>query len=160
MCFSRFVWRAMFDLPRWCDYLQCHFLRSIWNGWVERFQSAGLNLKLKKYQFAQKSVAHVAHIISNKGIKPDKVKLEAVANYPTPANTKEVKQILGHSNYYRWFISGYTSIAEPLLQLLRKSSKGFSLLFLLQCSQVKAHFSTSPSLPKVYQHIYSCYWRF
>jgi len=136
-------------------------LRSIWNDWVERFRSTGLNFKLKKCQFAQKSVVHVDHIISNNGIKPDKVKFEAVANYPTLANTKEVKQILGHCNYYTWFISGYASIAQPLHQLLRNPPKALldcSLWFLLQCSQVKAHLSTSPSLPKVYRHNYSCYW--
>ena len=44
--------------------------------------------QLKKCQFAQKSVTYLGHIISDKGIKPDKVKLEAVSNYPTPTSSK------------------------------------------------------------------------
>ena len=91
----------------------------------ERFRSAGLKLKLKKCQFAQKSVTYLGRIISNKGIEPDKAKLEAVINYPKPASSKEVKQFVGLSNYYRRFIPGYARIAEPLHQLLRKNSKGF-----------------------------------
>ena len=91
----------------------------------ERFRSAGLKLKLKKCQFAQKSVTYLGHIISNKGIEPDKAKLEAVINYPKSASSKEVKQFVGLSNYYRRFIPGYARIAEPLHQFLRKNSKGF-----------------------------------
>ena len=91
----------------------------------ERFRAAGLKLKLKKCQFAQSAVTYLGHIISDKGIEPDKTKLEAVTNYPTPSSSKEVKQFIGLANYYRRFIPGYASIAEPLHQLLRKNSKGF-----------------------------------
>ena len=91
----------------------------------ERFSSTGLTLKLKKCQFAQKSVTYLGHIISDKGNEPDKAKLEVVTNYSTPASSKEVKQFIGLSNYYRRFIHGYASIADPLHQLPRKNSKGF-----------------------------------
>jgi len=133
-------------------------LKSIeWLGSVfERFWSAGLKLKLKKCQFAQKSIAYLGHIISNKGIKPDKAKLEAVADYPTPADTKEVEQFLGFSNYCRRFISGYTSIAEPLHQL-RKNSKGFHWTAVCDSSfnALKSKLTSPPVL--AYPKIYSCY---
>ena len=83
-------------------------------------------MKLKKCQFAQQSVTYLGQIISHEGIKLDTAKLEAVTNYPTPASSKEVKQFVGLSNYYRCFIPGYASITEPLHQLLRKNLKGFN----------------------------------
>ena len=48
-----------------------------------------------------------------------------MANYPAPKNSKEVKQFIGLSNYYRRFIPSYAAIAEPLHRLLCKCSKAF-----------------------------------
>lgn len=92
---------------------------------LDRLRAAGLKLQAKKCHFAQAQVTYLGHIISNKGIEPDKSKLTAVSAYPTPQSTKEVKQFMGISNYYRRFIPGYAQIAEPLHRLLRKSSKSF-----------------------------------
>ena len=92
---------------------------------LDRLRAAGLKLRAKKCHFAQEQVTYLGHIISNKGIEPDKSKLTAISAYPTPRTTKEVKQFMGISNYYRCFIPGYAQIAEPLHWLLRKSSKGF-----------------------------------
>ena len=60
----------------------------------DRLRAAGLKLKAKKCHFVQEQVTYLGHIISSKGIEPDKAKLTAVTSYPTPQNTK------GISNYY------------------------------------------------------------
>ena len=91
----------------------------------DRLRAAGLRLKPEKCHFAKTHVTYLGHIISNKGILPDQAKLTAVTNYPTPRNSKEVKQFVGLSNYYRRFIPSYAAIAEPLHRLLRKSAKAF-----------------------------------
>ena len=83
-------------------------------------------MKPAKCSFAQSHACYLGHNISSDGIEPDKAKLSAVTTYPTPRNHKEVKQFIGLSNYYRRFISCYAEIAEPLHQLLCKSSKGFN----------------------------------
>ena len=49
---------------------------------------------------------------------PDRNKTAAVVTYPTPQNSKEVRQFMGLSNYYRCFIPAYAQIAEPLHHLL------------------------------------------
>jgi len=87
--------------------------------------AAGLRLRPEKCHFAKTHVTYLGHIISRKGISPDRAKLTAVANYPAPQNNKEVKQFIGLSNYYRRFIPSYAAIAEPLHRLLCKSSKAF-----------------------------------
>ena len=45
--------------------------------------------------------------------------LEAVAKWPTPTSVKELQTFLGFVNFYRKFIRGYASIADPLYSLLR-----------------------------------------
>ena len=106
----------------------------------DRLRAAGLKLKASKCHFIQEQVTYLGHIISSEGIKPDNAKLTAVTTYPTPQNTKEVKQFMGISNYYRRFIPAYAHIAEPLHRLLRKSSKTFQWT-----EQCEASFNTLKS---------------
>ena len=114
----------------------------------DRLWAAGLELKAKKCHFMQEQVTYLGHIISNKGIVPDKAKLTAVTVYPTPQTTKEVKQFMGISNYYRNFIPSYTHIAEPLHCLLRKSYKTFN--WTKECQEsfdtLKSKLTTPPIL--------------
>ena len=93
---------------------------------LDRLRTAGLKLKSRKCHFAKKQITYLGHVISPQGVEPDEKKLAAVTAYPTPQNSKEVKQFMGLSNYYRRFISNYAQIAEPLHRLLRKSSKSFN----------------------------------
>ena len=106
----------------------------------DRLRAAGLKLKASKCHFIQEQVTYLGHIISSEGIKPDNAKLTAVTAYPTPQNTKEVKQFMGISNYYRRFIPAYARIAELLHRILRKSSKTFQWT-----EQCKASFNTFKS---------------
>ena len=48
-----------------------------------------------------------------------KGKLNAVRNFETPTNVKDIRPFLGFANYYRWFTSGYASIAAPLTMLTK-----------------------------------------
>ena len=92
---------------------------------LQALQKAGLQLKPTRCHFAHKEVRYLGHIVSEQGIKPDADKLKAVSNYPAPKNSKELKQFLGLSNYYRRFIQNYAQIAEPLHRMLRKSKHPF-----------------------------------
>ena len=86
-----------------------------------KLEEAGLNLRTSKYHFAQKVDRYLAgHEVSADGIRPDPAKTEAVSNYPVPRNAKELKQLMGLSNYYRRFVKDYSKIAEPLFKLVTK----------------------------------------
>lgn len=85
----------------------------------DRFRKANLKLKSKKCNFFQKSVDFLGHTVSENGIECRKDHLQAVADWPTPTNVKELQSLLGFTNYFRKYIAGYAAIVEPLLELLR-----------------------------------------
>ena len=84
-----------------------------------RFLEANLRLKPSKCRFFQHSVEFLGHEVSEHGVQCCKKHLEAVAKWPTPTSVKELQTFLGFVNFYRKFIRGYASIADPLYSLLR-----------------------------------------
>ncbi|XP_074323098.1 uncharacterized protein LOC141660038 [Apium graveolens] len=68
-------------------------------------------------------VAFLGHIVSSRGIELDPAKVEAITNWPRPSNVTEVGSFLGLVGYYKRFVEGFSSIALPLTQLMRKGIK-------------------------------------
>ena len=85
-----------------------------------RLKTSGLILQPDKCLFLKKEVAYQGHIISEKGVKPDPRKIEAVSEFPRPKTAKNIKQFLGLAGYYRKFIPNFAKIANPLFPLLKK----------------------------------------
>ena len=52
----------------------------------------------------------------------DPKKLKGVADWPTPRNPTEIRQFLGFTGYYRYFVPNYSRIARPLLDLTKKAT--------------------------------------
>ena len=50
----------------------------------------------------------------------DPSKLKGVADWPRPKTPTEIRQFLGFTGYYRYFIPKYSEIAQPLLDLTKK----------------------------------------
>ena len=65
----------------------------------------------------------MGHIISNKGIEVDKVKIELISKLPSPTNVKTMRQVHGHVGFYRRFIMDFSKITKPLYKLLEKDAK-------------------------------------
>lgn len=84
-------------------------------------QANGLLLKQSKCSFAQTHLEYLGHIISGQGDATDPSKIQAVENWPTPTNTKQLRSFLGLSGYYRKFIRHYGLISKPLTDLLKKN---------------------------------------
>ena len=68
-------------------------------------------------------VPYLGHVFSGKGISPDKQKLSAVKDWPTPQNAADVRKFLGLASYYRRYILHFCDIAKPLHQLTQKDTK-------------------------------------
>ncbi|XP_076936783.1 uncharacterized protein LOC143604077 [Bidens hawaiensis] len=93
---------------------------------LEILRKKKLYAKFSKCEFWLSKVAFLGHIVSAEGITMDPAKIEAVTNWPRPTSVSEVRSFLGLAGYYRRFVEGFSAIALPLTQLLRKGVK-FSL---------------------------------
>ena len=88
-----------------------------------RLSKANLTLRGKKCQIAMSQVPYLGHVFSGKGMSPDKQKLSAVEEWPTPQNAADVRKFLGLASYYRRYILNFSDIAKPLHQLTQKDTK-------------------------------------
>ena len=59
----------------------------------------------------------LGHFLTPDGLKPNLQLVTAVIELPMPQNIREVRQLLGLSSYYRWFIPRFARIARPLHKL-------------------------------------------
>lgn len=87
----------------------------------DRLRDANLTLKPSKCSFAVKQVKFLGHIVSKEGIQVNPAKTKAISTYPVPKTQTQLRSFLGAANYYRRFINNFSSITNPLNQLLRKN---------------------------------------
>ena len=83
------------------------------------------NLKLKpaKCEFFKRETQYLGFRISDKGIQPDYDKVMAIKAVVTPTTVRQVRGFIGMCSYYRRFIPGFSSLAEPLIRLTRKYAR-------------------------------------
>ncbi|QRW17326.1 Retrotransposable element Tf2 protein [Rhizoctonia solani] len=57
-----------------------------------------------------------------KGFSLDKLKIQAVQEWPTPSKVKEVQLFLGFANFLRRFVANFSHMARPLHNLVKKDT--------------------------------------
>ena len=87
---------------------------------LELFRTAGITLKLSKCNFLKESINYLGFEVCADGIRPDKSKINV---FPRPTNQYKVRQFIGLCSFIRRFIRGFSSIAQPLNQHLKKEAK-------------------------------------
>ena len=105
------------DIIVFSETLEQHFGKLVTV--LGRLSSAGLKLKPEKCAFFQESI-FLGHVVSEKGIQTDPMKIVAVQEWPIPKSVRDVRAFLGLASYYRRFVPGFASIAGPLHSLLAK----------------------------------------
>ena len=86
-------------------------------------REAGLKMKCSKCDFFKSEINYLGHLISPEGISPLPNKLDSIKHMPVPNSTKEIKQFLGLSGYYRKFVPRFADITRPLTTLMKKDTK-------------------------------------
>ncbi len=81
-----------------------------------------LYLKPEKCAFEQKEIDYLGVIVGQGTLKMDPKKIQGVADWSPPTTVTETCQFLGFTGYYRYFIPNYSKIAQPLLDLMKKTT--------------------------------------
>ncbi|CAO2151592.1 unnamed protein product [Urochloa humidicola] len=87
----------------------------------ELLQQDQWKIKLTKCSFAQRKIHYLGHVISDAGVGTDPQKVTAIAEWPIPANAKELRSFLGLAGYYRKFVRNFGVISKVLTELLKKN---------------------------------------
>ncbi|KAK1666956.1 hypothetical protein QYE76_055115, partial [Lolium multiflorum] len=114
---------------------------------LETLRQHKLYAKFSKCEFWLKEVGFLGHILSAGGIAVDPAKIKTVEEWKTPTTQTEVRAFLGLAGYYRRFVEGFSSIARPMTQLLKKDKK-FEWTDKCESSfqQLKTRLTTAPIL--------------
>jgi hypothetical protein len=76
--------------------------------------------KFSKCEFLIKEIPFSGHVIWLEGIAVDPDKVNEVLDWKPPTSMSEVRSFLGSVGYYRRFISNFSKIAKPIIELLKK----------------------------------------
>jgi len=90
---------------------------------LDKLEKFDLFLKPEKCKFHQREVEYLGVLIGNGMVKMDPVKVQGIADWPTPESVKDVRSFLGFCNFYRAFIKNFSDIAQPLNDLTRKNEQ-------------------------------------
>jgi len=87
---------------------------------LEMLRRESLFLKPEKCTFNAQEVEYLSMIIHPGQVAMDSTKLKGISEWQTPSSVKDVRSFLGFCNFYQHFISHYSDIARPLLDLTKK----------------------------------------
>jgi hypothetical protein len=90
---------------------------------LEKLREHRLYAKFSKCEFWKKQVEFLGHVLSAEGVAVDPSKVQAVQEWEQPKSATEIRSFLGLAGYYRRFIEGFSSLAKPMTELLKKDQK-------------------------------------
>ena len=83
-----------------------------------RFREHNLKLKPRKCSFFKEEVEFLGKLVSGSGVSISPDKLQAVEQWPTPSNAKELLSFLGFMNYHRNHIKDFAKVSADLYALV------------------------------------------
>ena len=89
----------------------------------ERFRKHNLYLKASKCFFGYCELEFVGRVVSEKGLQISRTQIQSVLDFPLLTVSKQLKSSLGTANYLRDFVKDYSTLSQPLHQLLTAITK-------------------------------------
>jgi Reverse transcriptase (RNA-dependent DNA polymerase) len=82
-----------------------------------------LYFKAKKCEFKNLKIEYLGLVVEEGKLAIDPAKLKEILDWPAPETVKEVRSFLGFGNFYCRFVKGFSHLAHPLNDLLKKDKK-------------------------------------
>ena len=101
-------------------------------------------VKLRKIPLHGTRGVLLGHIVSSKGLKVDKAKIEVIQNLPLPGIVRDLMSFLGHVGFYQRFMQDFAKVSKPLTALLCKD-KDFIIDKEGKCPLIEAPILQSPN---------------
>lgn len=84
-------------------------------------RSMDLKLNKKKLRLRLDQVTYMGHSLTSEELRPDPMKVEAIASMPRPDDKKAVQCLLGCVNYLSRLMPTISGVSEPLRKLTEKN---------------------------------------
>ncbi|KAG5891318.1 hypothetical protein JTB14_036886 [Gonioctena quinquepunctata] len=89
----------------------------------ERLISTGLTLSQEKCKFCRRELQFLGYVVDENGLHVDPGKVEVILQIPTTSKISEVRSLIGTASWYRRFIPNFSTVIQPLTELLKKNTK-------------------------------------
>ena len=87
---------------------------------ISRMDEANIAARPSKCEIGMDQVEFLGHRVGHDQITPMDKKLEKIQKAEPPKTKKQIKSFLGLTGYYRKFVPGYSDVALPLTNALKK----------------------------------------
>lgn len=90
---------------------------------LNRLENHNIRVNLEKCKFFEEKVSYLGHEINGLGIQPNRKKIQAIVDAPSPKNVIQLQSFFGLLNFYNRFIPNLSSEMRVLYDLLKKDKK-------------------------------------
>lgn len=90
---------------------------------LQRCRERGIKLNKNKLRLRLPEVRYMGFLISDKGLRCDPDKVEAISNLPRPTDKQGVQRLLGMTNFLQKFAPCLSTVVAPLRELLQKDNE-------------------------------------
>jgi len=90
---------------------------------LKRLKENNLYVKPEKCLWKTNKINFLGVVMGQGKIEIEEDKVAGVLNWPTPKMVRDIRKLLGLTNYYRYFIKNFIALAKPLNMLTRKDEK-------------------------------------
>jgi RNase H-like domain found in reverse transcriptase/Reverse transcriptase (RNA-dependent DNA polymerase) len=90
---------------------------------LQRCRERNIKLNKNKLRLRLPEVRYMGFLISDKGLRCDPAKVEAITSLPQPTDKQGVQRLLGMTNFLQKFAPGLSTVVAPLRELLQKDNE-------------------------------------
>ena len=87
---------------------------------LTRCSEIGLKFNKEKSMFYTSQLNFLGHVVTDKGLRPDLKKVEAILRMPNPTDVEAVRRLQGMITYPAKFLPRLSTIMEPIRRLTRQ----------------------------------------